>query len=53
MKTGSRYWIDLLTGNEMVRTGIESGLEVDQIVALWQKDLEWFKILATKYLLYT
>ena len=53
VKTGSRYWIDLLTGNEMVRTGIESGLEVDQIVALWQKDLEWFKILATKYLLYT
>ncbi|QDZ18253.1 hypothetical protein HOP50_01g07550 [Chloropicon primus] len=52
VKSGSRYWIDLLTGNELVRTGIESGLQVDQIVAQWQHELEWFKILAQKYLLY-
>ena len=52
VKSGSRYWIDLLTGNEIVRTGIEQGLQVDQIVAQWQQDLEWFKILAQKYLCY-
>ena len=54
VKTGpSRYWIDLLTGNTMVREGISNGLSVDQIVAQWQQELDWFKAMAKKYLIYT
>ena len=52
VKAGSKYWVDLLTGNAAVRTGIDQGLSVDQIEATWQEELDWYKLLANKYLLY-
>ena len=51
-KSGSRYWIDLLSGNTQLREGIEKGMSVDEIVAQWQQELDWFMAMSQKYLMY-
>mmetsp|Transcript_12453 Transcript_12453/g.31528 ORF Transcript_12453/g.31528 Transcript_12453/m.31528 type:complete len:84 (+) Transcript_12453:169-420(+) len=52
VRSGSRFWIDLLTGSDQVRKGIEAGQTLDQIAAGWQEDLDWWKGMAQNYLLY-
>jgi uncharacterized protein YbbC (DUF1343 family) len=48
----SPYWIDLLTGSDQVRTAIDGGADVDQVVAGWQADLAQFRAKRKRYLLY-
>ncbi|GAA0336313.1 DUF1343 domain-containing protein [Actinoallomurus spadix] len=48
----SPYWIDLLTGSDQVRTAIDGGANVDQVVAGWQADLARFRAQRRRYLLY-
>lgn len=46
------YWVDRLTGSDWVRTAIDAGKGVDQVVAGWQRQLDSFKKLRQQYLLY-
>lgn len=46
------YWIDKLTGSEWVRTAIDSGKDVDAVVAGWQDELAGFRRTREKHLLY-
>lgn len=46
------YWIDKLTGSAYVRTAINSGKSVDEVVAGWEEELEEFRELRAEYLLY-
>lgn len=50
--TGSTFWIDNLVGSTTLREGVDSGLQVDEIMSQWQDDLTHFSILRAKYLLY-
>lgn len=45
-------WIDKLTGSTWVRTAIDSGLGVDEVVAGWQDELADFRTTREKYLIY-
>ena len=47
-----RHWADMLLGTDAVRKGIDEGRSVDEIEAMWQEDLVWFRALREKYLLY-
>ncbi|UCG91047.1 MAG: DUF1343 domain-containing protein [candidate division WOR-3 bacterium] len=44
---------DILIGNEWVRKAIENGVSINTIQKRWQKDLNQFKKMRKKYLLYT
>jgi uncharacterized protein YbbC (DUF1343 family) len=46
------YWIDKLTGSDLVRKGVDAGATTDQIVASWQAELTRFRALRARYLLY-
>ena len=46
------FWIDRLSGNEEVRHAIDGGADVDEVVAVWQRDLAAFRRLREKHLLY-
>ena len=46
------YWIDRLSGNEAVRLAIDSGADVDEVVAVWRRDLAAFRRLRDRHLLY-
>lgn len=46
------YWIDKLTGSAWVRTAIDSGKGVDEVVDGWQRELGQFRQLREKHLLY-
>jgi uncharacterized protein YbbC (DUF1343 family) len=45
-------WFDFLAGSKDLRSGIEAGLTEDEIRLGWQEDLERYKVLRRKYLLY-
>lgn len=45
-------WFDLLVGNRTVRQQIREGIGEDEIRAGWQKELEAYKQMREKYLLY-
>jgi uncharacterized protein YbbC (DUF1343 family) len=45
-------WFDLLAGNKELRAHINAGLSEQEIRLLWQEDLEPYKIMRKKYLLY-
>lgn len=47
------YWIDRLTGSEWVRTAIDRGADVDEVVGGWQAELAEFRRTRAKYLLYS
>ena len=47
-----RYWIDLLFGTDRIRKMIEAGKTENEIKSSWQKDINEFKELRKKYLLY-
>jgi uncharacterized protein YbbC (DUF1343 family) len=46
------YWIDKLTGSDLVRTGVDRGETADQIAAAWQGELARFRAQRARYLLY-
>ena len=48
----SNNFIDLLYGSDALRTYLKQGKSVNQIRATWQEDLEMFKSIRAKYLLY-
>lgn len=48
----SDNWIDYLTGSAWVRTAIDAGKSVDEVVAGWQSELAEFRRLRETYLLY-
>ncbi|MFE2012700.1 exo-beta-N-acetylmuramidase NamZ domain-containing protein [Streptomyces sp. NPDC059491] len=45
-------WIDKLTGSTRVRTMIDAGAGVDEVVGAWQTDLAAFQAVRAEYLLY-
>ncbi|WP_328945489.1 DUF1343 domain-containing protein [Streptomyces sp. NBC_00250] len=45
-------WIDKLTGSTRVRTLIDAGAGVDEVVGAWQADLASFRAVRKEYLLY-
>ncbi|GAA0650279.1 DUF1343 domain-containing protein [Streptomyces thermocarboxydovorans] len=45
-------WIDKLTGSTLVRTLIDSGAGVDEVVGAWQDELREFRRMRREYLLY-
>lgn len=49
---GKKLWIDQLAGTSELRTQIEAGWSEERIKATWQKDLEEFKKVRAKYLIY-
>ena len=49
---GKKLWIDQLSGTDDLRKQIEAGLSESEIKATWQKDLESFKKIRVKYLIY-
>jgi len=52
IKQSGKYWIDVLAGTDALRKQIEQGLSEDEIKATWKEDLEKFKKIRVKYLLY-
>ena len=51
---GSRYWIDMLTGSNITRLSIDSGLSASQIIAKWHGvgGLDAFLKVRARYLMY-
>ncbi|MER5207346.1 DUF1343 domain-containing protein [Streptomyces sp. NPDC002825] len=45
-------WIDKLTGSTRVRTLIDAGAGVDEVVGAWETDLTAFRAVREEYLLY-
>ncbi|MCX5225220.1 DUF1343 domain-containing protein [Streptomyces sp. NBC_00233] len=45
-------WIDKLTGSTRVRTLLDAGAGVDEVVGAWQADLAAFRAVRREYLLY-
>ncbi|MGB8953879.1 MAG: DUF1343 domain-containing protein [Tumebacillaceae bacterium] len=45
-------WIDKLTGTERVRTALDAGVPVDQLLQEWEGDVAKFRELRHPYLLY-
>ncbi|MFA5620070.1 MAG: DUF1343 domain-containing protein [Weeksellaceae bacterium] len=52
IKNSGEFWIDKLAGTDELRKQIDAGWTAEQIKATWQKDLEDFKEIRIKYLLY-
>jgi uncharacterized protein YbbC (DUF1343 family) len=46
------YDVDLLAGGPLIRESIDAGLSPAEIRASWQGDLDTFKSIRKKYLLY-
>jgi uncharacterized protein YbbC (DUF1343 family) len=51
-ESAAPYWIDKLTGSDLVRKGVDGGSTTDQIVASWQGELARFRAQRARYLLY-
>lgn len=47
-----RYWIDLLFGTDKIRKMIQDGKTESEIKSSWEKDINEFKEMRKKYLLY-
>lgn len=52
IKQSGEFWIDKLAGTDQLRKQIEQGMTETQIKATWQADLEHFRQIRKKYLLY-
>ena len=50
--TRGRYWIDLLFGTDEVRKMIQSGKSESEIKDTWQKGIQEFMNLRSKYIIY-
>jgi uncharacterized protein YbbC (DUF1343 family) len=51
-ESGEPYWMDKMTGTEKVRQQIDQGKSAREIVHSWAAELNKFKELREKYLLY-
>ncbi|MBA2773887.1 MAG: DUF1343 domain-containing protein [Nocardioidaceae bacterium] len=51
-ESAAPYWIDKLTGSDQVRLAIDSGADVDEVVAGWRRELAAFSRTRKQYLLY-
>jgi uncharacterized protein YbbC (DUF1343 family) len=47
-----QYWIDNLTGSAWVRTAIDAGATIDEVIDGWREELARFSKLRDQYLLY-
>lgn len=47
-----RYWIDLLSGSDALRTMVDAGMSAEEIEASWQEDIDAFLTQREPYLLY-
>jgi uncharacterized protein YbbC (DUF1343 family) len=47
-----RLPIDIITGDEAIRKGLETGKDLDELEASWQAELEGFLAIRKQYLLY-
>ncbi|GAA3683393.1 DUF1343 domain-containing protein [Nonomuraea antimicrobica] len=47
-----KYWIDNLTGSPWVRTALNSGRSVDEVIEGWQSELGRFAAVRERYLIY-
>ncbi|OGP55659.1 MAG: hypothetical protein A2Y65_02785 [Deltaproteobacteria bacterium RBG_13_52_11] len=47
-----RLPIDIITGDEVIRKGLEQGIDLDELEAGWQGELEGFLAIRRQYLLY-
>ena len=47
-----RLPFDLLTGDDLIRQGLENGLTVPELEAAWQEDLNRFMEVRREFLLY-
>lgn len=47
-----RLPIDIITGDEAIRKGLEDGKDLDEMEASWQEELEEFLVKRKQYLLY-
>lgn len=52
IKQAGEFWIDKLAGTNLLREQIEQGMTETEIKATWQADLEQFRQIRKKYLLY-
>ncbi|MBA4601261.1 DUF1343 domain-containing protein [Thermoactinomyces sp. AMNI-1] len=52
VKSGERYWIDLLAGTDQLRLLIGEGKSAKEIVRQWNDELNKFKEIRKRYLLY-
>ena len=51
-ESAAPFWMDRLTGSEQVRLDIDAGADVDDVVAGWQADLQAFRRVRRRHLLY-
>ena len=47
-----RLPIDIITGDEEIRRGLEVGRDLDEMEASWQEELEGFLAIRKQYLFY-
>jgi uncharacterized protein YbbC (DUF1343 family) len=47
-----RLPIDIITGDEVIRKGLEQGRDLDDLEASWQEELKRFLVISKQYLLY-
>lgn len=52
IKNSGELWIDKLAGTDQLRKQIEAGLSEEEIKKSWQADLDKFKQIRAKYILY-
>ncbi|WP_328476008.1 DUF1343 domain-containing protein [Actinoplanes sp. NBC_00393] len=52
LDSGTRYWIDLLTGSTRLRTMIDAGASTSEVVGAWAGELAAFEKQRRPYLLY-
>lgn len=53
IQSGEKYWIDLLAGTDQLRLQLDQGKSAKEITGQWTKDINHFKGIRKKYLLYS
>ncbi|MBC7320837.1 DUF1343 domain-containing protein [bacterium] len=51
-RSNGKYLFDLSMGTDKVRKYIEAGIDPQEIMKIWKKDLERFMMIRSKYLIY-
>jgi uncharacterized protein YbbC (DUF1343 family) len=53
VRSGEKYWIDLLTGTDQIRRQLDQGKSAREIIRQWKKEINHFQGIRKKYLLYS
>ena len=53
IRSGENYWIDLLAGTDQLRLLLDQGKTAKEIAGQWMEDINQFKGIRKKYLLYS